>query len=334
MDLKKYICTIPFDSVTIHNENEQYFCCKQWLDVPLNFDDGWESEDAKNVRSSMLDGSFKYCSTTNCPHLSTLIKLNRKPNDSPIIEQTQFNKRLTNISGPKNVRFTFDSACNLACPSCRKDFIKNTEELTTKSNGVLNKLYEKYGKTIETVSLSGYGDPFYSVPMLDFLKTINKERLPNLKKIHLHTNGILWNEKNWEKIKNSHDYIETAEISIDASTDETYKKVRIGGNWNLLMENLAFINNIKTVKKIIVSFVIQRDNYNEMCDFYRLMSGLLYNKDLTFLYHSIHNWGVMSDEKYMGMKVWDKTHSEYDLFQTELEKLKSIGDKRILISMD
>ena len=334
MDLKKFICTIPFDSVTIHNGNEQYFCCKQWLDVPLNFDDGWESEDAKNVRQSMVDGTFKYCSTTNCPHLSTLVKLKRKPNDSPIIDKVFFDNTLLKVKGPKNVRFTFDAACNLACPSCRKEFIKNTEELTSKSNIVLDKIYEKYGKTIETVSLSGYGDPFYSIPMLDFLKTIDKERLPNLKRIHLHTNAILWNEKNWVKIKNSHDYIETAEISIDASTEETYKKVRVGGNWNLLMENLSFINDIKSVKKIIVSFVIQKDNYNEMYDFYRLMSDLLNKKELTFLYHSIHNWGVMSDEKYMDMKVWDKTHPQYDSFQIELEKLKNVRDKRILISMD
>ena len=100
------------------------------------------------------------------------------------------------------------------------------------------------------------------------------------------------------------------------------------------MENLSFINDIKSVKKIIVSFVIQKDNYNEMYDFYRLMSDLLNKKELTFLYHSIHNWGVMSDEKYMDMKVWDKTHPQYDSFQIELEKLKNVRDKRILISMD
>ena len=332
MNLNDYVCTLPFTNLTIHNDREQYFCCKQWLDVPLDFKNGWNGKDALNVRESMLDGSFKYCSSTNCPHLSTLVNLGYITDGGPIIKKEDFNN--SNLSGPKSIRFTFDSACNLACPSCRKDFIKNSNVITNESNRILDEIYEKYGNTLESVSLSGYGDPFYSHSMMNFLINVNKSVLPNLKQIHLHTNAILWNEGNWDKIKNSHKFITSAEISIDAATSETYKKVRKGGNWDMLIKNLKFINEIKSIRHIIVSFVLQKDNYHEIYDFFLLMDKLLTNKKLTFQYHSIQDWGVMDKKDYVDAKVWNKDHSDNEKFLIELDKIKNLNDNRIVISIN
>jgi MoaA/NifB/PqqE/SkfB family radical SAM enzyme len=250
----------------------------------------------------------------------------------PIIKKEDFNN--SNLSGPKSIRFTFDSACNLACPSCRKDFIKNSNDITNESNGILDEIYKKYGNTLESVSLSGYGDPFYSHSMMNFLINVNKSVLPNLKQIHLHTNAILWNEGNWDKIKNSHKFITSAEISIDAATSETYKKVRRGGNWDMLIKNLKFINEIKSIRHIIVSFVLQRDNYHEIYDFFLLMDKLLANKKLTFQYHSIQDWGVMDKKDYVDAKVWNKDHSDNEKFLIELDKIKTLNDNRIVISIN
>jgi MoaA/NifB/PqqE/SkfB family radical SAM enzyme len=332
VDLKEYVCVFPFTNLTIHNDKEQYFCCKQWLDVPLDFENGWDGNDATKVRESMLDGSFKFCSTTNCPHLSTLVKLGYTTEGSPLIKRSNLKK--TNKEGPTSLRFTFDSACNLSCPSCRKDFIKNSTEISNESNSILDKVYKKYGKTIESVSLSGYGDPFYSHSMMKFLTEVNDELLPNLKNIHLHTNALLWNEGNWEKIKNSHKYISSAEISIDAASSETYKKVRRGGSWDSLLKNLKFVNSIKQIKNVIVSFVLQKDNYHEIFDFYKIMGDILTDKDVKFQYHSIQDWGVMDKSDYTNAKVWDRNHKENEQFLKELDKLKKLNDHRIVISMD
>jgi MoaA/NifB/PqqE/SkfB family radical SAM enzyme len=332
INLGKYICTLPFTHLTIHNDKEQYFCCKQWLDVPLDFENGWNGKDAQEVRDSMFDGTFKHCSSTNCPHLSTLVNLGYTTKGGPIVKKKDLKK--LNYEGPKSIRFTFDSACNLACPSCRKDFIKNTDNITNESKIILDQIYEKYGKTVESVSLSGYGDPFYSHSMMEFLINVNKKKLPNLKHIHLHTNALLWNESNWNKIKNSHHYISSAEISIDAASDETYKKVRRGGNWVSLIKNLNYINTIDEIKSVIVSFVLQKDNYHEIYDFYKIMDSIFKNKDITFQYHSIQDWGVMKKQDYTNAKVWDKTHVENEKFLVELDKIKKLNDHRIVISMD
>ena len=44
--------------------------------------------------------------------------------------------------------------------------------------------------------MSGYGDPFYSTGLFKFLQTIDSNDWPSLVNIHLHTNAMLWNERN------------------------------------------------------------------------------------------------------------------------------------------
>lgn len=335
MDEKKYICKYPFQDLSIYNEIEQYFCCKEWLNVPINFENGWNGEMAKRVREDMLLGKFTFCSTTNCPHLSTFKKIGYLSEFSPIIPLDEFNKNYEyNEYGPINVRFTFDSACNLSCPSCRHDFIPNSKNIEVKSDIILDKIYKYYGSTIEAVTLSGYGDPFYSKTMMKFLSEVDSVKLPKLNKIHLHTNAILWNEKTWKKIEKSIKYIKSAEISIDAATEDTYKKVRRGGNWGSLMKNLDFVNSIDTITDIIISFVIQTDNYFEIEKFYDFFSEKLKNKKLMFQYHSIQDWGVMNSNDYSNAKIWDKSHPLNSKLLIEIEKLKNKNDNRIVISLE
>ena len=54
-----------------------------------------------------------------------------------------------------------------------------------------------------------------------------------MERIHIHTNGILWTQNLWEKMKPIHPFVKSCEISIDSSTKETYENlVRIGGQWD------------------------------------------------------------------------------------------------------
>lgn len=317
----------------MENKSE-YVCCKDWLDVNIAENKtegtGWTSTSAKDVRNSMLNGSFKYCSTSACPHLSTVTKSNIPV--GPIIKRDHFDPNMYSELGPKNIKFSFDSACNLACPSCRIDFIRNSDFIENRTLSILNDIKEGYGETIETIAMSGYGDPFYSNAFFSFMESFDKNFFPKLNRIHLHTNAILWNEKNWEKIKGVHSYVKTAEISIDAATEETYKIVRKGGKWDLLLRNLEFINTIEGLDQITFSFVIQKQNYHEIYDFYKLIKEIVRDKEIYFLYYSIQDWGILSSDEYKTMKVWDKHHDDYPKFISEVEKLRMVKDKNVSIS--
>ena len=83
VNLKNYICTNPFQYTEIM-EDRQTFCCPQWLEEyfegnNIDYRESWSSNKANDIRDSILDGSFKYCSTDKCPHLSTLLHTGNMP---------------------------------------------------------------------------------------------------------------------------------------------------------------------------------------------------------------------------------------------------------------
>ena len=115
-----------------------------------------------------------------------------------------------------------------------------------------------------------------------------------------------------------HKYIKTCEISIDAATKDTYEnKVRVGGNWDELIENLKFINTIKSLKSIKTSFVVQQKNYKEMKLFYDLMYSI-FDEKVNVFFGKITNWGTFSEEDFLLEQIWNESHSEYNEFIKEV----------------
>ena len=74
VDLKNYICSVPFEALEIM-ENRNYMCCASWLlkelpnGVPIK--ELWNSDEAIDIRKSVMDGSYRYCDKTQCPFLSS-----------------------------------------------------------------------------------------------------------------------------------------------------------------------------------------------------------------------------------------------------------------------
>jgi len=335
-DLSKYICTNPFNYTEL-TVNSQHMCCNEWMSLDIKtvgtLHDNWNSDKAKSARQSMVDGSFRYCSIDKCPHLNNVAH-NDRPSGPIKLKTNKLVNELTEQKLPNSMKVVFDSACNLACPSCRVDFIKNEEYITKKSREILIDVENSYGSSLEFISMSGYGDPFYSKALFEWLATFDKHKYPNMQNIHIHTNGMLWNKNNWEKIKLAQPYIKSAEISIDAATPETYHTVRKGGKWDLLIKNLKFIDSLTQVKNIILSFVIQNDNYKEIVSFYELMNSIFQNeRNIEIQYYKILNWGVLPEEEFAKFAVWNKTHHNYDGLVEQIKILNSFNDSRVIHSL-
>lgn len=324
-DLKKYYCELPFTYTELHTD-KQTLCCPYWNTTDIKKSDdyleNWFSDEAKEVRQSMLDGSFKNCSVEYCPSLNTLVKTGRVTGPIRPIEEFDSSK----YNKPKRIKLCFDVACNLRCPSCRLDIVPNTDERTRVSREIFEKMEKSYSDELEEIFTSGTGDPFYSKPMREFLCGITQEKYPKLKNIIIHTNGILWTPKVWDMMSNIHPYVKTCEISIDASTKETYEKVRLGGKWETLIENLHFVNTIPTVEQVSLSFVSQKGNYKEMDDFCKMMNDIFTNKKVIIYFYKIANWGTFNDEEYNQVRIWDEDHEDYPLFLKEVEKLKKYNN--------
>ena len=317
--LKKYVCLTPFTYLELH-KNGVYSCCPSWLPNKIgdlnDIENVWESKELLEVKNSIIDGTYKYCSKTQCPYLSQLI--NEEIKYPVFIEKTNFN--LTNFKkGPTNINFAFDRSCNLSCPSCRNVAIMaNGEEIEFIDN-TIDKITETFGTSMTMIYLSGSADPFASKSIRKFLVNFDKNKFPNVKHIHLHTNGLLLTKKMWEDLSNIHNLINTLEISIDASNKETYELIRRGGNWETLMENLNYISSLKLDNKR-VSFVVQDTNYKQMIDFYLMMMEKFNNK-IDVFFNKITNWGTYSKGEFLIKQIWDENHPEFDLFLSELNKI-------------
>jgi len=321
VDLKDYFCDLPFTYSEIHKD-KQTLCCPYWNTTNLkkspDYLKNWFSDEAKEVRNSMLDGSFKSCSKEFCPHLNMLV--NKGKVTGPIRPIEEFDA--SNYNKPKRIKLCIDRSCNLKCPTCREKLIPNTDLNTTMTLGQLKRLEESFSDELEEFFTSGTGDPFYSKPMRDYLIDFPVEKYPKLKRIIIHTNGILWTPKVWSKLKNIHQFVDQCEISIDGASKETYEKIRLGGKWETLIDNLNFINTIDTVKKVTTSFVVQKDNYKEVEKFVQLMNGIFKGrKEHTVLFYRVANWGTYSEQEYNDINVLDVNHPEHGDFLESIRNL-------------
>ena len=329
INLNNYVCMVPFTSLEIH-DTKRFLCCASWLKnyLPENTSpkDAWESDTSYNIRESMLDGTYKYCDKNQCPRLSKLNSVGDIGGNGPMVLKSNMSNETKNkiqqhkdrTLKPTTVQFSFDRTCNLKCPSCRIDIITADSKKIQEVKKTIDQIQNQYGESIDTLYITGTGDPFVSVGFRDFLRNFDKTKWPSLKRIHLHTNATKWNKKMWDSMSRIHTYVKSCEISIDAGTKETYEtKTRLGGNWDDLIDNLKFISTIPKLKSVKTSFVVQKHNYKEMETFYNLMVDIFGNKVNVF-YGKINNWGTFTEEEYLEHKVWDESHPLYDDFLKNL----------------
>lgn len=325
MNKKDFICTTPFTYTEVFDK-EQFLCCPGWLkediyetdDILKNF----HSEKSNKIRESIIDGSYKYCDEKQCPYLASLSK-------GKLLDRRLKLKKNNPVPKPQiaNINFCFDRSCNLQCPSCRSELINYLGNDRISVDDKLRQVEENFSETLQYLYLSGSADPFFSKSFRQFLINFDPSKFPILRNIHLHTNGLLWTESLWNRMKNIHKYVNSCEVSIDAATKETYEnKVRIGGNWETLLERLDFIMSIKTIVNQRFSFVVQDSNYHEMYMFWDLLNSISkkHNKKITVFFNHITNWGTYSDEEYKTKDVGRTDHPDHSKFIKELNRINSL----------
>jgi hypothetical protein len=333
VDLKKYVCTVPFISLQLHQQGP-FLCCEGWLknhipkETPL--EEIWNSKEAIEVRKSMMDGSYRYCDKNGCPYLSQLINVGESGNIGYFTKvenlPSKIKKLYDNNSGymeefPEIFQYSYDKTCNYKCPTCRTDFIIENSDKIKEIQKLTEDIEILFANELRMLYLSGSADPFASVTYRNFLRNFDAKKYPKLESIHLHTNAGLWNKKMWDSMKNIHKYVTTCEISIDAATKYTYENItRLGGNWDTFIDNLKFINSIKKIKYVKTSFVVQSENYTEMKPFVDLMKSI-FGKKVEIFFGRLDNWGTFDESMYKLKNVCDVNHPEHGLFKKELDKV-------------
>ncbi|MCR5235995.1 MAG: radical SAM protein [Lachnospiraceae bacterium] len=280
-------CRIPYHDMIIAADFHVYPCCPsgilpEWGDSRRVYFFGlselWHSMWWKIMRLSMANFTYCFCDWHFCSRLKTI---------ADKTDERLYNLEVCQV--PSCIQVELDYTCNLHCPSCRKEVRVASPErkrLLDKLEPDVISLLDK----AEWVRLAGMGDVIAS-PFYQRLLYADKKR----QKLFLITNGVLLTEDKFDPLPKIYDYIELY-ISIDAATKETYNKLRPGGNWEKLMDNLEMLaekNRQGLLKRFRLQFVVQMDNYKEIPDFVR-MGQRLGVSDCYF--NSIRNWGFPEEE--------------------------------------
>jgi sulfatase maturation enzyme AslB (radical SAM superfamily) len=311
---KQLVCTKPFHWFELGWNKQAYSCCSGWVTTPIGklpeqtASGVWFGERAREFRASVLDGSFKFCKTEFCPHLRELSGPVMYLPDAYVEE---LKMQVAQPELPKRLNCSYDSSCNLSCPSCRTDVQMSTKSERLANDLIFEHLLEEFGENLEHIVITGSGDPFASRHFWNILTNGCLTKYPNIN-IRLHTNGQLLDAKHWHRLAPLHQQIKEIEISFDGASKLSFEANRYPAQWDKQMENFDFIAKVRAANGLNwlqSSFVVQSNNWHEMIDFVHL--SLAHNVD-HILFTALNNWGTFSESTYAEKAVHKPAHKSYE----------------------
>lgn len=131
------------------------------------------------------------------------------------------------------------NSCILHCPFCP------TGKSNHRENGFANlmiykKMMKELSDTLYLVTLHGWGEPLLHPKLPVIIQIIHQNRIATA----LTTNGLLLNTLMSEKLIESK--LDIIYISIDGTTEESYRKYRVGGSFTKVIKN---VENLVAMKK-------------------------------------------------------------------------------------
>ncbi|WP_448192960.1 radical SAM protein [Azospirillum sp. sgz301742] len=309
-DLRGRFCDRPFKWMEFTADTTKV-CCGSWLPVaigsaPSKPEEVWNGAVAQELRRSILDGSFRYCSRVHCPWIAK--------KSLPRREEVDLDQYALVMPPPTALNLCYDPSCNLSCPSCRTRIFAAGKPQQESFGAYYETAVAPLIPTAETVNITGSGDPFSSRHYRQLLKHLSA--MDGLR-IDIQTNGVLFDDRAWDDLS-LNGKVRRIWVSLDAAKAETYKKVRRDGDFERAKRNIrAIVQNrqARGIEFIGLDFVVQEDNVNEMLDFVCL--GVELGVD-SVRFNMIRNWWTFSGSEFADKFVGSKSHPNYTQFLAAL----------------
>ena len=306
------ICKVPFGFIEIFPNGDVFSCCPAYLKNGMNdhignifkesFDEIINSEKAIRIRKNILNNDYSMCKLELCKPNTDAVSYLLNSKYCNCVKDIKLKK--VNI-----IKFSYDNDCNVNCKSCRVRINRNSKETIEELDKKAKKYFLPIIKYTDKVCLIGSGDPLASKHTRNFIKMIIEE-YPNIK-FDLHTNGLLLNEKMLKEL-NILDKLSYVQISIPAATKDVYDSIVLNGNFDLLMENLNFISNLKKEKKIegiFLFFVVSKINLNDAKEFMNIAKK--YSAEV--FYWRLRDWGVPYSK--------EQQPNDYEIYKVFTDKI-------------
>lgn len=359
-DLRGRFCPRPFEMIvsgqgvrwnektgtTEQVMGSTYACdCAAWVPfVTGNMLEGesadavWNSPGMQEVRRSVLDGDYSYCSRTTCPAIINGALPRVEEVTAPRLRQIIDNHETVITDGPRIVALGHDSSCNLACPTCRTDLMMANREQSERLDRGRDKVILPMLQNREiAVQMTSWGDPFASRHYRSILETLHEPEYDGVR-LFLLTNGLGLTAHTWKTMPHLAEKIVELRVSVDAASKVTYENVRRPGKWETIRENLCvmgevnrkgtFLRNRTGVHaprtelnvvmeepySFVIAFVVQHANFREIPAFVRLGEEL----GASVVFQKYYSFGHESPAAFAAKDVTSPSHPDHEEFQAIL----------------
>jgi pyruvate-formate lyase-activating enzyme len=318
-DLSDKFCSMPFTHLSTGYKGDAFACCcPAWvpfavgnvLDAP-SADAVWNSDVAAEIRRSVHDGDFSYCSRTLCSYIAAQkLPLKAEVTD-PLLRRYIDERAVVLEEVPQMVELNHDPTCNLACPSCRTEIvIAKAEQQDIYAESARRVILPLLKKVNGESYISGGGEVFASKHYRSILAALNRKEYPGLY-LFLITNGQLATAERWRQFPDLPEMIDILSVSIDAARAETYERLRRPGKWPVLMKNLELMAEMRragTIRCLQINFVVQAENYREIPEFIEL--GFRLGVDNIWL-QRLTNYGAYAEDVFANADVTSPAHPNH-----------------------
>lgn len=173
------------------------------------------------------------------------------------------------LSGPIQIDLELNGTCNMACPFCIHGYGEQTnldKHITLEQAKRI--LEDAYFSGALSLKLNYINEPLLREDLEDVIRFARDLGFVN---IYLVTNGSLLTPNRAKKILTSG--LTRIGISIDATSEETYNKQRKNGLYNVIVENVKYLIELRnemglTCPLIRVSFLKNSINIHESVEFF------------------------------------------------------------------
>lgn len=169
--------------------------------------------------------------------------------------------------------------CNLRCPMCIQGLAAQRKEFEPSAPGMSWQLFEQIVLEAERHGCPSIAMHVNDEPLLvrDLPARIAFARAHGFMEVYMTTNGVLFTEAKVRQVIEAG--VTHILFSIDAATEETYRKVRVGGDYAKVQEAISLVRRVResrgsALPMMRASFAQNRVNQHET-EMFREKFGLL-----------------------------------------------------------
>ena len=268
----------------------------------------WDSDGWVEFRRSILDGSFRYCQKTQCSNLLAGWLPKKAECVHPTVRKILEGDPI--VPPLEELHFSYDTHCNLKCPSCRLEIQTNSAERSLELDMCYEQSLKPLLREAKHLCMSGCGEAIISPHSRKLLQSLNRREYPELS-IELRTNVTSVTPVSWEGLGEGRTLIRHIAASIDAASKELFERLRSPAKWEAVQRNLAFIQKLRNTGEIeLFEFhvVVQESNVDELMDIIR--QAVQFDADAV-TFSQLVNWRGMSEEEYQAINPFLPEHPKH-----------------------